>query len=279
MTNLFDDPAIVMFRQAESNRACDKPTMATKPEILRARIQERLDAVGLNANAASVAAGLDRTTLGNFLRNADPTKGMNSKSLSALSRVLQYSTAYLLGETDITGNPTSAIPENSGNVSAGNEKLSTAILETFPVYGTTAAGAFRPIMEDTDQTPLSFISGTRHQRFRRFKHFALIVEGDSMNLSGISHGDTIVCVDWVEVGMAEVSGLVVVVERTLNAGQLREWSVKEIEVLEDRILFHPRSTNPIHKPIVVMRDHSTDNGMEVRIMGLVVKVEKNLFPL
>lgn len=73
-------------------------------------------------------------------------------------------------------------------------------------------------------------------------------------------------------------GMVVVVERTRDGGHTREWSIKQVELYEDRIEFCPRSTNPKHKPIVVKRDALADEGVSVEIIGLVRRVI-NEFPL
>jgi hypothetical protein len=43
------------------------------------------------------------------------------------------------------------------------------------------------------------------------------------------------------------NGMVVVVEQTQQGGHLRERSVKQLEIFEDRYEFHPRSTNRKHE--------------------------------
>jgi hypothetical protein len=63
--------------------------------------------------------------------------------------------------------------------------------------------------------------------------------------------------------------MVVVVQRTRDGGHLREWSIKQIEFYEDRIEFHPRSTNSKHKPIVVPHDYQADEGTAIEIIGLL----------
>src|SRR5690606_23522319 len=109
------------------------------------------------------------------------------------------------------------------------------------------------------------------------------VEGDSMNdlkPRPILEGDRLVCVSFEDVAdqVRVRDGLIVVVERTRDGGHTREWSVKQVELYEDRVEFHPRSTNPRHKPIVVMRDALADDGVQVEIIGLVRAV-RNEFPL
>ena len=52
--------------------------------------------------------------------------------------------------------------------------------------------------------------------------------------------------------------------------------MKQIEIHEDRTEFHPRSTNPKHKPIVVQRNFTADDGVEVEVIALVRRVVNDL---
>lgn len=87
-------------------------------------------------------------------------------------------------------------------------------------------------------------------------------------------GDRVICVAYEDVAhlVPLRDGMVVVVERTRDAGQFREWSVKQIELYQGRTEFHPRSTNAKHKPIVIDHDASADNGVAVEIIGLVRRI-------
>lgn len=60
------------------------------------RLQERLDALGMNAAQASKLAGLSADTIRNILRGQ--SKNARSDTISALARVLQCSVSYLLGD-------------------------------------------------------------------------------------------------------------------------------------------------------------------------------------
>ena len=71
-------------------------------------------------------------------------------------------------------------------------------------------------------------------------------------------------------------GMVVVVERSKDGGMTREWSVKQLEIYQDRTEFHPRSTNPRHKPIIINRDYSADDGTQVEIIGLARRIINDL---
>ncbi|MCY1557506.1 hypothetical protein D9M68_943600 [compost metagenome] len=70
--------------------------------------------------------------------------------------------------------------------------------------------------------------------------------------------------------------MVVVVERTRDGGHTREWSVKQVEFYQDRIEFHPRSTDPKWKPIVVKHEDDQDDGVSVTILALVTQILNTL---
>lgn len=139
--------------------------------------------------------------------------------------------------------------------------------------GKVAAGLFREV-DDLDQSEPEFVMVPQDERYPNARQVTFEVEGDSMNdlkPRPIFPGDTVVCTvyDDIEHRVVLRDGMVVVVERSRDNGMMREWSVKQIEIYEDRTEFHPRSTNPKHKPIVINRDFDADDGVEVRVLGLV----------
>lgn len=161
-------------------------------------------------------------------------------------------------------------------------RLSSAQTGPVVVAGKTAAGVFREV-DDLDQSEPARIWEPIDERFPHARRMAFDVEGDSVNdlkPRPVMNGDRVICVSFEDVAdeVKVRDGLVVVVERTRDGGHTREWSVKQVELYEDRIEFHPRSTNAKHKPIVVMRDAQADDGVQVEIIGLVRAV-RNEFPL
>lgn len=139
--------------------------------------------------------------------------------------------------------------------------------------GTVAAGLFR-VVDEFDQSEPDEISVPRDEHFPHARQMTFEVEGDSMDAlrpRPILPGDTIVCTAYEDVAgkLLLRDGMVVVVERSRDAGMMREWSVKQIEIYEDRTEFHPRSTNPKHKPIVVHRQFDADDGVKVEVIGIV----------
>lgn len=139
------------------------------------------------------------------------------------------------------------------------------------VDGSVQAGAFLAL-EVFDDDLDEVVSAPRDPAFPFAKQRAYRVRGDSMNQARpkpMNDGDYIICAAWEDLDLEPKDGLNVVVQQTTADGQLRERSVKEVRVFPDRTEFHPRSSNPAYKPIVVRKDYHTDDGKEVTILALV----------
>ncbi len=153
-------------------------------------------------------------------------------------------------------------------------------LSIIPIVGTVEAGAFREVDEFDQSEPVT-LSLPRDEKFPNARQVAFDVAGDSMNdlkPRPIFAGDRAVCVAYEDIAHQVVlrDGMVVVVERKRDSGHFREWSVKQIEIYEDRTEFHPRSTNPRHKPIIVHRNFEADDGVTVEVIALVRRVVNDL---
>lgn len=149
-----------------------------------------------------------------------------------------------------------------------------------PNAGHVEAGAFRaaPDFSDVEEEPTL---GLPDPKFPWARLVSFSVGGDSMNRLAprpIFAGDKIICVDFEDLdGRVPLrDGMIVVVERTRDGGHLREWSVKQLELYTDRMEFHPRSTNPKHKPIVIPLDEDADDGKTVRILALVRQITNEI---
>lgn len=142
------------------------------------------------------------------------------------------------------------------------------------VAGTTEAGAFREVDQYEDDGDGEFVFDEHDAEFPRARMMAFDVAGDSMNQADppILPGARVVCVDFGDTGLPYVDGMLVVVERTQDGGRTREWSIKEVEALEDRTVFHPRSSNKKHQPIVMWDDPDKDPGQSAEVIGLVRSV-------
>lgn len=144
------------------------------------------------------------------------------------------------------------------------------------VAGKVEAGTFREV-DEFDQSERQRVAIPRDELFPNARQLLFDCSGDSMNdlkPRPILQGDRLVCLayDDVEHLLELKSGMVAVVERTRDSGHFREWSVKQLELYPDRAEFHPRSTNPKHKPIVIRQDHEADDGVTVKVIALVRRV-------
>lgn len=152
----------------------------------------------------------------------------------------------------------------------------------FPVVvaGPVQAGAFLPIDEFDQSEPETFFEPADPE-FPRARRTAWDVIGDSMNQLSpipIMPGSRLIGVNYDDIGIPLRDRMVVVLEQERDGGLLREWSVKQVELRDDVIAFHPRSSNPRHKPIIVSRDLKADDGKMVRVLSLIREI-KNKLPI
>jgi transcriptional regulator with XRE-family HTH domain len=147
--------------------------------------------------------------------------------------------------------------------------------------GTVEAGSFRRVDEFEDEGDFVELFEPRDKRFPDARQAYFDVAGDSMNAlkpRPILDGDRVICIDYDDLkGRLPLrDGMVVVVEQTLAGGHIRERSIKQLELYTDRWEFHPRSTNPKHKPIVTGVDLQADDGRTVEVIAIVRRVTNDL---
>lgn len=168
------------------------------------------------------------------------------------------------------------LTEGGPNLPVANEVRPIDLGELIPIKiaGKAKAGEFIAIEDlgDWDE-PETFLD-TRDPRFPNARHLGFEVEGDSMNAlkpRPIMDGDRLSALAYADIADRYPlrDGMIVIVERTRHGGHEREWSVKQLEIYEDRVEFHPRSTNPRYKPIIIKRDHQADDGVTVEIIAIV----------
>ena len=222
---------------------------------LQARLHELMQRRQLSHAALSRMAGLGQTAVNDIMsgRNASPGARVVEKLATALS----------VGVEELTRR-TGAPARLRGTADGGG-------LEAIPLIGIAEAGAWRsasPLPADVQDS----VSPARSRNYRSFRHFALCVQGDSMNASRppIADGQIILCVDMADAGLEIADGRIYVVRRTRDGGGTYEMTVKRAFVFRDRIELRPESTNPAHKAITVKRGMDEDfDGTRVEAIGLV----------
>jgi SOS-response transcriptional repressor LexA len=268
----------ITARSAEIERLDYRPMELR--EIL-ARIERRLNAVGLSASAASKAAGKP-DAIRNLQRavEKDDRQGVSTATLNALAPVLKTTAVWLFAGAGPEEEGASASREPDLQPNASEATLITDKMVPVPIVGDVEAGAFREAPE-FDSDDIEYVMDYPDREYPHARRIGFKVRGDSMNdlkPRSMLEGDKVIGLDFhdIEGQIVLREGLVVVVEQTRDGGHTREWSVKQLEIFEDRYEFCPRSTNKKHKPIVVpnkvFRDPSEDDGRQVRILALVRRV-------
>jgi len=235
-------------------------------------ILDRLEEVGLTASAASLEAGLSADAIRNIQRTYQRTGKVNVtlETLQRLAPVLQTTVGALIDSDDETPSRTS-----SSEVTPIRPRLVPV-----PIVGRAAAGLFYEV-DSLDQSSLEVIHLPPDDKFPQARQMAFDVQGDSMNdlkPRPLLPGDKVICVAYDDVAdiLPIIQGMVVVVQRTRDGGQTIEWSVKQVELQPEKTIFHPRSTNPKHKPIVINRDFQSDDGTSVEILAVVRRIVTDL---
>lgn len=207
--------------------------------------------------------------------------GKSKKGLAAvLGRAQSAVTALLKGDRQLKAHEIAKIAAYLEVDPPGYEAAEVTAgpgLVPIRVQGIIDAGSWREVSEFDDVTDV-WINEPRDERFPDARQLAFDVAGDSMNdlkPRPILPGDRVICVAFEDLRIPMRDGMVVVVEQT-TAARMRERSVKQLELYDDRYELHPRSTNPRHKPIVIGRDLQADDGKKVEIVGLVRRITNDV---
>ncbi|MEP9376172.1 XRE family transcriptional regulator [Aquabacter sp. CN5-332] len=233
------------------------PSMGTSLRKLRL-------AKGWTHDEAAAAMGLSR---GQFIKLERGERGLTERTIELASKAFSVPRAAIVEEAG----PAEAEPAATVELTPSSVRFIDV-----PVIGVVEAGAFR-MNEDIYQDEPVMLSVPVDPDFPHARITAWDVAGDSMNAlkpRPIFPGDRVIGINFEDLDnrVPLRDGMVVVVEQTRDGGHIREWSVKQIELYDDRVEFHPRSTNARHKPIVIKRDLWADDGREVSILAIVRRV-------
>jgi len=263
--------------------SCRTMESSTDQDVLT-RIQERLAALGKSERGAAEEAGLSAAAIRNMREGKSTSPRLDT--IRKLAPVLKTTPEWLAFGADNIGTfgwkPENWKTQNVESAQApsgpasGAEPTSQDFVP-IPVIGMVEAGAFREAPEyEPDEK--RFIAAPPDREFPHAQRLCFDVSGDSMNdlkPRPLLPGDQVYGPAFWDIDHLVVlrNDMVVVVEQTRDGGHTREWSVKQLEIYEDRYEFCPRSTNKKHKPIVVPKkvfhDPSEDDGRQVRILALV----------
>jgi transcriptional regulator with XRE-family HTH domain len=213
-----------------------------------------------------------------FIREWRKAKNMTQEQLAgalnvAVSTVSQlengkqgYSQPMLQAIANVFGCEPADLLTRNPLINGRNRTITSDLaLVGLEVVGTVQAGHFRDItLEDQDGERERIMVAT-DARFAHAQQYALKVAGDSMDLK-FPEGSYVVCVERYSSGLRLKPGMVVHVERSVGGGQLVETTLKEIASINGETVLVPRSSNPKHKPLVIVGGEET----EVQIKGIVI---------
>jgi SOS-response transcriptional repressor LexA len=246
---------------------------------VRDRIAERLKQTGKTPRAASLDSGMGSTAIRDIFRR--PENSLTLETLKKLAVGLETSPEWLIfGAEDLGSFGGNAPTLRQTSSPTHGAELITEKMTPVPIVGDVEAGAFREAPE-FDIDDMEYVGDYPDREFPHARRIGFRVRGDSMNdlrPRSILEGDKVIGLDFHDIEGQVVlrDGMIVVVEQTRDGGHTREWSVKQLEVYEDRYEFCPRSTSKKHKPIIVpntvFHDPSEDDGRRVRILALVRRI-------
>ena len=221
------------------------------------RLQETIDELGWSKAELSRRSHVSYDRINKYLRGE--VEQPRGDVLATLAATVQKSVLWLRDGID-------------EGVAAELTKSASGLVPA-TIVGRAQAGAWLEV-DEFDQSELEHIALPPDARFPNAQLLVFDVAGDSMNAlkpHPILPGSRVVGVAYDDVASQVPlrDGLVVVVERSRDGGHSRELSVKQVEFHADRVEFHPRSTNPRHKPIVVEHDAWADQGVTIRVAALV----------
>lgn len=225
------------------------------------RIESRLREMNISARAASLRVSRNPDLIRSVTRFGDDANPKR-ETLQLIATALEVSYQWLTLGTESTLEPgelpADAVPDFGGFIQAGSW---LAVDEYF--------------QQDNYEVP-EFV--LRHPRYAKVRQYAYLVRGDSMNAVGIEDGMWVIAADaseFIDRYRETESGDMVVVERTRAQGAERELTIKEIRFYRDRYELLPRSTNPVHRPIVVPLDREADDGIEIKLIGVVLTAHRD----
>lgn len=147
--------------------------------------------------------------------------------------------------------------------------IAEPVLQALPLLGQVRAGAWLSLDDSVQDDPVMRTAAV-DPRYPHATQWLREVVGDSMDARGITSGDLVHLVDWAESGLELATGQIIEVTRYRDGGELREVTLKEVEVKgPGHYLLWPRSTNARWKDPIVLNG-GDDDGPEVKVTGLLL---------
>lgn len=229
-------------------------------EIIK-RIDQRLKALDLSENKASVRSGLSRDAIRSIRRNARSgvQRGVSTETLRKLARGLETTPEWLIG-----GVGSGSADVDGGELPPGFSEEGTP--QGIPTLGDVAAGVWREVTAADAAKYGSRSTNPADPRYPATAQYDLVVRGSSIDRVA-RDGDRLRCVDLRETGLDVSDGDLVVVERRREGGHLVETTAKRVRQRGAKRELWPDSDDPQwQEPI----SYGEAQGDAVEIIALVL---------
>lgn len=236
-------------------------------EVIRDRIQARLDALAITPRAASISAGMSPDAIRGIFRNADSSPTV--ETLTKLAGALKTTPEWLAFGVD----------EDIAKAQEETAKQEPAFL---PVIGEVAAGRWLEADDHVDAPEYDPVPVQPDSRWRKEDQYGLLVRGTSLNRIALD-GDILACVNAIAARYKPREDDLVIVEMRRNAGLLRQRTAKRYMRQGTHVELWPDSDDPRwQKPIIIPHGLNAlesalddDEGrIDVSIIALVTWVHR-----
>ena len=232
-----------------------------KPEAegVLARIQERLNVVGISERAASIEAFGHGSAIRNIRLGA--TKDPSIFTMRKLAPILQTTPEYLAFGT-------------IGDPSAPALKAFSVHPSLYlPVTGEVAAGQWREHDTTIDHPVYDPVPVPVDPRWPKDAQFALITRGTSINRQA-RDGDYLACVDARATRYQPRDDELVIVERRRDGGGLIERTAKKYKRAGEVFELWPDSDDPRWQEPIIIDPREPVEGVEVAVIAFVAWIHR-----
>lgn len=233
-----------------------------------ARVNERLDALGLSMSAASQKATGSRDTIRNWTRGNHLPR---YDTIEKLAAVLEVTPEWLWSGEE--GASSFEFPRLSSLSSVTQERSLDLLPVELPnnsltVTGKVAANTWLDVDDivlSSDEMETVPAAGSYPVAWQ----FALLVNGNCLNKIA-NHNDILVCVSLAKSGESFKDGDLVIVERQRYAGHMIQRTAKRVKRTAHGFELWPESTDPAHQdPIRLDSSYSNES---ISVIGRVLLI-------
>lgn len=150
-----------------------------------------------------------------------------------------------------------------------------------PLKGILQSGVFRDLNDPTFSSE-DVVTVMRDPEFPLVRHLAFDVADDAMNSvypRGIFAGDKVIGIDIDDAG-ADIElevGMIVVLERLRDNGQLRELTLRLVDDWDGKRVYRPDSKSGKYSTFTI-NDGIDDEGVAIKVICVVNQVQHQIWP-